>query len=45
MLIFGSDGLLVRSDGMQNLTEAINAMRWEFDSFRDSINEPPQYNF
>ena len=35
----------VRGDGMQNLTEVINAMRWEFDSFRGSIYEPLQDTF
>ena len=43
--IFGSNGFLVRGNGMQNLTEAINTMRWKCDSFRGSVNEPPQYNF
>ena len=45
MPIFGSNGFLVRGDEMQNLAEAINAMRWKFDSFRGSIDEPPQDNF
>ena len=45
MPIFGGNGLLVRGDGMQNLTEVINEMRWELDGLRGSINESPQYNF
>ena len=45
MPILRSNCPLVGSDGFHNLTETINAMRWEHDSFCRSINEPPQDYF
>ena len=45
MLIFCSNRLLVGGNGFQNFAETINAMWWERDGFRRSINEPPQDDF